>query len=89
VKKLISVFLDSLIGGDRSTHVGEGSERAEIRLRHHRDKQAARVAPALPAFAERRANLAKRRVKRWQTTHGRDLSEAPGHIKRMSREATL
>lgn len=68
-------------------YMGAGAKRAAIREDAHSKAQAARVAPALPAFAERRAELAKRRVKRWQLSVGRrDLSTAPGHIKRMSRE---
>lgn len=66
--------------------MGAGAKRAAIRTSDHAKMQAARVASALPAFAAHRAELAKRRVKRWQAKHGRDLSLAPGHIKRMSRE---
>jgi len=63
---------------------GEG--RAAKRERDHARQQAARVAEALPALAAKRSDLARRRVKRWQAKHGRDLSLAPRHIKAMSRE---
>jgi len=74
-------------GSHRMAHQpGQGAARAAVRERAHREQQAERVAPALQAFAEQRAETARRRVARWQRAGSRDLSAAPGHIKRMSRE---
>lgn len=61
-------------------------------LTRHRQHQAARVAPALPALAEKRREIARRRYSRW--VHNVDLNsdvpgetKAPRHIERMAREA--
>lgn len=71
----------------RPRHIGDGQKRAVVREHQHRQHQAARVAPALPAFADRRADLARKRVRRWDENHpDLTLADAPTHIKRMTRE---
>jgi hypothetical protein len=66
-------------------HIGEGQKRAAVREKQHRDQQAARVAPALPALAEKRARIARKRAERWFFNHP-DQRFVPGHIRQMKRE---
>lgn len=68
--------------------IGPGQERAAARLQAHREKQAARVAPALEALAGKRRAWAYRRSLRWAGSNP-DLfiqEDAPGHIWQMAKE---
>lgn len=75
-------------GSSPAPATSTGAERAAIRLYKHRVDQAARVAPALPALAEKRKFIASVRVMRWGTQPHR-LNVAPGHIKAKWREVTV
>lgn len=69
-----------------------GRERAQWGLVAHRQRQAARVAPALPAMAEKRKAIALNRVNRWRYRSAFLMSRpdlVPGHIRAMARECGL
>lgn len=87
-ERLMDIFYSGNVVGRFSNPVpGAGAKRAAVREQQHRQHQAARVAPALPAFAGRRADLARKRVRRRDENHpDMTLADAPTHIKRMTRE---
>lgn len=64
----------------RRRHVGEGQKRAAQRLHEHREKQAARVEPALADLAEKRAAMVNRRFQRWTLNVDMEC-DAPGSLK--------
>jgi hypothetical protein len=66
---------------------GEGQKRAAVRLEAHREKQAARVEPAIGPMRRARKAWAAKRVDRWRRNQEGIDSAAPGHIRAMAGEA--
>lgn len=73
----------------RRRHIGEGRKRAIVREQQHRARQAARVAPALAALAEKRKAWARKRSVRYAANGALHLNEGPAHIKDKARESGL
>lgn len=70
----------------------DGADRSYAFWKAHRNAQHLRVAPALPALAEKRKAVALKRVNRWRYKSAIRMHLPhlmPGHIRAMAKECGL
>ena len=76
------------IMGPDLRRMGKGAKLAAVREHEHREKQAARVAPAIYVLGGSRWLISDNRQERW-IRKGRSLDKAPRHIQEMAREVGM